>query len=360
VQRERAVLFQPGPFPHTISYPEARPALVMRDLGIEVHLVEVKPAETAGHRQFEGTTLWTETSRLRALIRVARLRPRLLLTNGSTWPLLTLPFAKHPWVRAVNHSRRPVLARAERLLIRRAAYVSFTSPSEAEWWSQPAAKVVELPYPVDVEFWSAPISRNDDIWRKRGLNVPRGDVLCYAAQLMVGKRQVELVQDLAPLLEERTDLSLVLAGFTAEPATEAELRRLLSAMPGGDRVHLVGRLTSEELRQLFAWSTVHIINSAAETQCMALYESLAAGTAAVISDIPVLTSAFPFLPAHRNGEELRTNVIRLLEDPQLRERLVLQAHQRVGWADVRIHDTSIDAIARQLFTVPLKGAGSCS
>jgi glycosyltransferase involved in cell wall biosynthesis len=335
--RQRVVVFHPGEFPDSLDYPTARPAMLARDEGFEVHVVEVLHGQRA-HRMFDGVQRWTEPSRARGLLRTARLRADLLFTEGSTWQLLALPSAHHSWVRATGGSSRPWLLAFERLLIRPASAVSFLNPWEQERWRLPDRQQADLSHPVDITFWSTPVASDPQLWSARGLTAPRGPVISYVAQIMQRKRQAELVSSLAELMRERPDVGLALAGYVAEPEAERQLRALIHAERLENRVWILGRLTREEVRQLYAQSTAHVINTASEMECMVLYESLAAGTPTLISALPELTSAFPGLPAHHNGQELRANVGRLLDDPALGPRLVASARTRLGWADVVRHD----------------------
>jgi glycosyltransferase involved in cell wall biosynthesis len=336
-------------FPHTIDYPSGRVAMILRDLGAEVHVVELRGAAAPS---LDGVVRWTEPSRFAALLRVAQLRPQLLFVEGASWGLLATLGARQSWVRVTGHSRgfRRLFQRA---MIRRARWVWFPNPYEERWWSLPDRKLAHLGYPVDIEFWSTAVERDRSFWTGRGLAVPEGPVISYAAQLMHGKRQVEMLIALLPVLEERPGLVLVFAGWTAEPIIEEQLRELISANGFAGRVHLLGGVRPrEELRQLYAWSDIHVINTAAETQCMVLYESLAAGIPNLIPDLPQLTSAFPAVPVHRNDEELQANVRWLLDDSSVGEELVVRARSRLPWADVRRHDQGIRELAGRVLELP--------
>jgi glycosyltransferase involved in cell wall biosynthesis len=105
-----------------------------------------------------------------------------------------------------------------------------------------------------------------------------------------------------------------------------------------DQVLRTGWQPPEVVREIFGWSTAQIIHSEHETQCMALYEGLAAGVPGLISDIPALTSAFPALPRHATEEQLANNLATLLATPEQGAQLVAACADRVAWADVARHD----------------------
>lgn len=324
-------------FPHSVEYSTARPTMLLRDRGMDVHVVELgAPASW----QAEGVTRWRRRSRAAVVALVARLRPELLFLEGSTWHLLMVPLAPHTWVRATGRSHRPLLALLQSRLIARASVVSVSNPHHAHEWKLPAARLLEFPYPLDVGFWAASVPRDPAFWTRRGFEPPAHDarVVSYAAQLMKRKRQPQVVSALAPLLSADPRVRLVFAGGAVEPRADAEVLETAAAAGVEDQVHVLGALSQEDLRQLFAWTTVHVVNSAWETQCLVVYESLASGVANAVSAIEVLTSAFPDLPAHRDEQELHDNVARLLSDQQVRDDVVAAARERVWWADLARHD----------------------
>lgn len=337
-------------FPATIDYPTAREARVLRDLGYEVHVVELGPRSST---RWEGVQRWSEPTRAGVVRRLARLRPQLCMAEGATWMLLGLPFAQHTWTRVTGVSVQPLKRRAQQRLLPRARHVSFLNPHDEQQFALPPGKVVDLAHAVDIAFWSDAPERDAEFWQRRGLTVPEGPVLCYAAQLMRRKRQRELVDWLGPLLQDRPDVRLVLAGGTVEPDEEAAARASAVRQGIEGQVVFIGPLSPrEEVRQLYAWSTVHVINTAAEMECMVLYESLAGGTPTLISDIPELTSAFPALLKHADGEQLRANVTALLDDPALRDAQVRSARARLPWADNTTHDRNLEEVAVALLGRP--------
>lgn len=333
--RVRAVVVHDR-MPHSITMPTARPALLLREAGAEVHVVDIGPR---GRDEDEGVLKWHCSSRVAAALRVATLRPDFLFLEGSTWHLMLLPLSRRSWVRATGRSERPVVATAERLMIRAASVVSVSNPDHAERWQLPKGRLLELAYPVDIDFWSAPVERSPEFWQRRGLPTPPGPVVTYVAQLMKRKRQTEMVSALAPVLRDRPDVRLVFAGAPVEPGAEDALRATAKGAGVAEQVHVLGPVSPpEELRQLYAWTTVHAVNSAWETQCMVVYESLAAGVANAVSALPVLTTAFPDVPAHEDDDALRRNVVHLLDDAEARAAVVRESRDRLRWADIRRHD----------------------
>jgi glycosyltransferase involved in cell wall biosynthesis len=193
-----------------------------------------------------------------------------------------------------------------------------------------------------------PIEKDPQFWERHGMQRPEGPVIACVGQIIRRKRPVEIFDSLAPVLQSRKDVTLVFAGETFEPEVERTLRYHISAEGLADRVLLPGVIRPrEELRQLYSWADIHVLNTVWESQCMVLYESLAAGVPTLIPAIPELTSAFPNLPAHRNGDELKHNVMTLLDDPDFRTRLVRSSKPYLEWAYNESHDRTIHRLCTE-------------
>jgi glycosyltransferase involved in cell wall biosynthesis len=244
---------------------------------------------------------------------------------------------RNTWVRTPMASANPVKHWLQRQLAGRVASLSITNPHDASAWPQTRRRD-DVPYPVDVAFWSEPTPRQPTFWTDRGWTTPTGPVLGYVSNLLPRKAQIELIQWLSPLLAQRPATRLALVGNSFDDDYVRQLRATIIRRGLQDQVLVMGGLDPEGVRQFFAWTDVHIVNTTSETQCMAVFESLAAGVATVIRDIPALTEAFPGLPAHNTEGELCSNVARLLDVEGARGQLVATSAERLEWADVRRHD----------------------
>jgi glycosyltransferase involved in cell wall biosynthesis len=179
--------------------------------------------------------------------------------------------------------------------------------------------------------------------------VPEGPVLVCNASFDRNKRHAELLDWLAPLLRSEPSAVLVLFGHRWFDPQVWELVNVRPRELGiGAQVRVTDWISYPEIRELLAWSSLTIINSLRETQCLAVYEALAAGVPTLISAIPELTSQFPNLPAHATGEVLRANVRRVLSEPELGRSLVESSQERVGWADITRHDQVFHATLERL------------
>lgn len=334
------VLFFQANFPSSIDYPNARPARLMQQRGLDLHIVTFG---AGGRTDLDGVPLWRETGLAATARRVRALRPDLLFVETPTTSLALVLTARLSWVRSPVLSAKPVKALVQRVLAHRMDYATFCNPADAEPWKLPPERILDLPYPVEVGFWSTPVGRDDRWWTDRDLEVPSGPVIACVSNLFAKKRQPQVVDWLAPLLRRGDDVRLVIAGRVFDEQVARDVRSAIAGHDLGDRVHVVGELSHDDTRQLYAWSSAAVINSSVETQCMALYEALAAGVPVAIRDAPNLTSAFPQLPAHSNAGQLRSNVERYLDDEAARRNAVAACQERVAWADAHRHDELLNA-----------------
>jgi glycosyltransferase involved in cell wall biosynthesis len=330
----RVVFFQAN-FPSSIDYPNARPARLMQRRGLDLHVVTFG---TGGRAALDDVPLWHEPGLVSTARRIRSLRPDLLFVETPTTSLALVLAARLSWVRSPVLSARTHKAVVQRALARAMDYATFCNPADAEPWQLPAQRVLDLPYPVDVEFWRTQVSRDPQWWTSRALEPPDGPVVACVSNLFAKKRQPEVVEWLAPLLHERSGARLVIAGRVFDEQVARDVRDAIARHDVADRVHVVGELSHDDTRQLYAWSSAAVVNSSIETQCMALYEALAAGVPVAIRDAPNLTSAFPALATHRDGPQLRENVVRYVDDGDARAQAISSSRDRVDWADVRRHD----------------------
>jgi glycosyltransferase involved in cell wall biosynthesis len=330
-----------------LDRPGRRPLLLLRQAGFEVHIIT--RGERAARVPIDGALGWSEPTTVAVARRILGLRPELLFTDSSTYSTMFGDLAAGTWIRNPRRASRPSARGVQQLALRRFDAVSFTTPAAAAPWSVAADKLVDLPYPVDVDWWRAPVPRRESWWTDRGWPVPQGPVLVCNASFDRNKRHAELLDWLAPLLRSRPSAMLVLFGHRW---FEPEVWELVNARPRelgiADQVRVTDWISYEEIRELLAWTSLTVINSLRETQCLALYEALAAGVPALISAVPDLTSQFPNLPAHATGEELRANVERILDEPGWGEDLVESSRERVAWADIARHDQVFQATLERL------------
>lgn len=320
-----------------LSHPGRRPLLLLKQAGFQVHIVT--RGERAVSVPVDGALGWSEPSTLGVVRRILALRPELLFSESSTYATVFGDLAARSWIRNPRQASRPFARRVQQVALRRFDAVSFTNPSEAAMWPVSREQAADLPYPVDVNWWRERVPRRESWWTDRGWQVPEGPVLVCNASFDRNKRHAELLDWLAPLLRATPSAVLVLFGHRwFEPPVWEMVNSRPAELGVGGQVRVTDWISYEEIRELLAWSSLTLINSLRETQCLAVYEALSAGVPTLISAIPELTSQFPHLPAHSSGEELRANVQRVLDRPDLARHLVELSEDRVAWADIRRHD----------------------
>jgi glycosyltransferase involved in cell wall biosynthesis len=155
---------------------------------------------------------------------------------------------------------------------RRTRVITLSESSKAEMvhklgWK--AANIGVIPPGIDPKFRPGPE------------NSPTPLVVAVG-RLMPAKHFDELIRLLAPLRERLPGFELVIVGEGAErPQLESEIRRL----GAGDFVHLLGRISDEDLVALYQRAWLLTAASEAEGWGMTITEAAACGTPSVVTDI---------------------------------------------------------------------------
>ena len=333
--------------PEELTHPVVRPALLLRDSGFDVHTVT--RGDEHDRSELDGATVWVEPGTVATARRIGGLRPEFVFVESSTYGVMLGPVGRRSWIRNPQLASDSRVRRVQRAGLHAFDAVSFTNPAEREPWTFSQRKYADLPYPVDVSWWRTPVERRESWWTDRGWSVPRGPVLVCNSAFERRKGHKQLLDALAPLMAADRSIVLVLFGHRwVEPDVWEMVNSRPSQLGIADQVLVTDWISYPEIRELLAWTTLTIINSARETQCMAIYEALAAGVPTLISAIPELTSQFPNLPAHGSVDELRSNAQRALGDPGLARRLVDSSRAQVEWADMARHDDVFHATLERL------------
>jgi glycosyltransferase involved in cell wall biosynthesis len=324
-----------------------RPLALLRDAGFQVHAVaRDQPRKKI---EIDGVTTWTEPDNTRVAARILALRAELLFVESITYGAVFGALAQRSWIRNPQPSASARMYRLQRAALRAFDAVSFTNPADPRAWKFSEDKHVDLAYPLDVEFWSTPVARRPGWWTDRGRDAPEGPVIVCNAAYARRKRVCELLEMMAPFLSANRSARFVMVGHQlVEPDVTKWITERPAALGIDQQVLVTGWMSSSELRELLAWAAVSVINSIWETQCLAVYEALAAGVPTLIASIPVLTSQFPTLPAHRSDTELRANLERVLSEPAVGQRMLETTRERVAWADTRRHDEVFAAGLRRV------------
>ena len=292
--------------------------------------------------------MWVEPSVVGMAKRIAGIRPELHFNEFSAFGVLLGQIGRRTWIRNPALAGRGAVRALQRRAIGRFDAVTFTNDHHRSLWPVAPERLEELPYPIDIAFWRDVPARTTAAWADVGLPPPAGPVLMYVANLAVGKRHPALVAGLAPLLRDRPEVRLTLVGGEVDAGLEAEVDAIAAREGVGAEVVRTGFLDRGRIRALLAWADVSVVNTAHETQCMVLYESLAAGVPVVMSDIPELRSQLPFVPAHADAEQLCDNVGRLLDERDARAQQLVDAAPHLERVDVGRHDELCMEISQRL------------
>ncbi|MGX1761053.1 glycosyltransferase [Streptomyces lydicus] len=169
------------------------------------------------------------------------------------------------------------------------------------------------------------------------------DVL-FLARLQSRKRPEAFVRMAALVHRKLPEVSFTLHG--SDEGRLAEVRRLIAGEGLGEVVTYGGALDHDAAVRRTARATVYVLPSVDEPFPMSVLESLAVGTPVVCTDscgiAPALERREAALVTDGSPEELADAVLRLLEDPSLRERVTRAGREAVE------EEFSLTAVADRL------------
>jgi glycosyltransferase involved in cell wall biosynthesis len=307
-----------GPFPQTVADP----------------LSTLHAARTLRDRSFD-VLLAHQTTGASGLLAARLGAPLALVFHASA--VLEMRFLRRSargLRQAALHALDPVVSGLERVATRRAAVILVLSDFSAELLRSRRPDVADrirvVGGGVDDAFFDPP---HDDGCRTR-LGIPSG-ILLFTARRLEPRMGVDVLLEALPLAADDR-LVLAVAGTGSMRTTlERQVRRLGLQ----DRVRLLGRVSEEDLRMLYAAADLFVLPTVAyEGFGMSTVEALAAGT-------PVLGTAVGATPEILQGlspefvvpraepdalaQGLR-NVLPLL-GPDLRARVHRLAEGRFRW-----------------------------
>lgn len=241
---------------------------------------------------------------------------------GITVHHLTGPTARERWGAVLG----PALGRLERAMVRRATRLSATSRATHDL----LRRIVGPEKGIDLVYAGVP----DELFELR--RTP-GDFLLYFGRLDVFQKGLDtLLRAVALLARDRPGVELRVAGRGKDAARVAALARELGI---AGNVRLLGAVSAEERRELFARAAVQLMPSRFEGFGMVAAEAMAAGVplvAAAAGSLPevVAPPEGGVLVPPGDAEALATAAARLLDDDAARERLSRSARrsaERFRW-----------------------------
>jgi glycosyltransferase involved in cell wall biosynthesis len=247
------------------------------------------------------------------------------------------------------HGTRRWLARLDLVLARATRIVAVSestrrdlvelSPAEPE-------RVVVVPLGVDRTVFRPPAETEVDAVRSR-LGVD-GPYLLYLGGIEPRKNLPTLLAAFARL---PGSLRLVIAGGGVEwnPEGPDALARALADLPAGvrDRVRLTGYVSEREKVALLGGAAAFVYPSLYEGFGLPVMEAMACGTPVVtsnVSSLPEVTGDAAVLVDPSDAGAVAEGILRILDDPALRDRLVAAGEERAAsftWEETAARTASV-------------------
>ncbi len=209
----------------------------------------------------------------------------------------------------------PVIARTNRVIAVSNATAEFCRKLRV-----PDHKLVTVPNGVDTDTFRAGV--DGTAFRDR-LQLDSQPVVVTALRLAKRKGPDLLVDAFGEVLKLVPNARLVIAGDGAE---RERLERMIRRLGIGDRVHMVGTLSKEEVAELMAAGDVFVLPSSLEAFGLAALEAAATGTPVICSNAGGIPEVFQdgfnallYVPGDK--ADLAESIVRMIQDPELRHEL---------------------------------------
>lgn len=182
--------------------------------------------------------------------------------------------------------------------------------------------------PVAAPALPAPrLSRAD---QRRALGAEAGDIVVLTVTRLAPQKNLGMLLDIAAAVRDRADLRFVVVG---DGPLLAELRARVSAE--GSRVSFLGR--QDDIASLLSAADVALLTSTWEARALVAQEALLAGLPLIstrVGGIPELVSKAAILVELGDVAEATRQLVRVTDDPALREQLRFAGRQRAAtWPD---------------------------
>jgi glycosyltransferase involved in cell wall biosynthesis len=229
-------------------------------------------------------------------------------------------------------------------VLRHAAAIHFTTEIEQQISSPNIFDRPSLVVPngLDLGLFTAPVASG--ALRKRYPKIGAAQIVLSLGRINYKKGFEVLIPAFAGLLRRRADVHLVIAGN--DDGYLDTVQRLVAQSGIAAAVTFTGFLNGKEKIEAFADSAIFVAPSYAENFANAIFEALAAGLPAIVSNKvnswPVIAGAGAGVVIAPEASALENAMAELLGDPTARvamgRRAAAFAHANYGW----------DAIARKL------------
>ncbi len=161
----------------------------------------------------------------------------------------------------------------------------------------------------------------------------RGDFLLAVGDLYIQKNFLVLIEAMARLHAERSELKLKIAGRPVDPGYAADMKTAIADHGLEDAVELLGHVAPADLVELYRSCAVFVFPSLVETFGNPLLEAMACGAPIVCSDataMPDVVGDAALLFDPTNVDALTAALQTILDDDERRRDLGVRARARAA------------------------------
>jgi len=162
-------------------------------------------------------------------------------------------------------------------------------------------------------------------------------VLISVGRLAKEKSFDTLLEAAAKVMRERSHVRLVIIGGGLE---EKSLAKMAKDLGIGDRVQFTGSMPFEDIPAYLKAADIFCFASTSETQGLVTMEAMAAGLPIVAVDATGTSDAvedgLDGLLTENNSDALAAALEKVIDNPDLRQKLIEGAGKKVQWFDIRI------------------------
>src|SRR5215471_423473 len=186
--------------------------------------------------------------------------------------------------------------------------------------------------------WGVSLERfrdRDGSAMRRELGIePEAKVILSPKALLPFYRVHLIVEAMAAVCRSFPDGVLVMSEYAEDPAYRQQIVRRSDELGIGDKVRFAGDLSDDEMPDLYGMADVSVAIPPRDGMPVALLEAMASGTPTILSRLPryeeIVRHEESTYFVEPNPEELAAGIIRLLDDPQLRARIVEEGRRIVA------------------------------